>query len=149
MNENEIELDLRKEKTEKEKQKLRNMNTTALAYMGDAVYESRIREMLLRTRPLDIGHIHHEAVQYVSSDGQATAIKSMMKNFLTEEEIRLVKRARNRRMTSRPKNANPRKYKLATGFEALLGYLYLARETDRLNAVMNEAIRVIEEDKHE
>lgn len=129
--------------------KISSMNTTALAYVGDAVYELKIRELLLAKSRPDIDRIHREAVRYVSSEGQARAVKALMNGFLTEEETRLVKRARNKRATSRPRNADPRNYKLATGFEALLGYLYLAKEEQRLEEVMREAIKRTEETKDE
>ena len=70
----------------------------------------------------------------------------MMNDFLTEEEQKLVKRARNKRATSRPKNADPRKYKLATGFEALIGALHMDKDDARLEEVLAEAVRIIEED---
>ena len=120
---------------------IKSMNTTALAYIGDAVYELHIRELLIGRSKGDVGKVHKRAVSYVSSDGQAKAIKSMMNDFLTEEEQKLVKRA-----TSRPKNADPRKYKLATGFEALIGALHMDSDKARLEEVLAEAIRIIEED---
>jgi ribonuclease-3 family protein len=126
---------------------INNMNTTALAYLGDAVYELKIREMLVRTMKPDASKLHHEAIRYVSSAGQAKAVKEMMKGFLTEEEQKLVKRARNRRSTSRPRNADPKNYKLATGFEALLGFLYIDGRKERLEEVMDEAVRIVEEEE--
>lgn len=125
---------------------VKSMNTTALAYLGDAVYELEIREKLLKKNKGDAGRVHNMAITYVSSDGQAKAVKELINGFLNEEEIRLVKRARNKRATSRPKNADPRKYKLATGFEALIGALYLDENIERLNEVLSEAVRVIEEE---
>ena len=122
------------------------MNTTTLAYMGDAVYELQIRELLIGRNKGDVGKVHKRAIAYVSSDGQSKALKSMMKDFLTEEERKLVKRARNKRATSRPRNADPRRYKLATGFEAPIGALYLVGDKDRLEKVIHEAVRIIEED---
>ena len=122
------------------------MNTTTLAYMGDAVYELQIRELLIGRNKGDVGKVHKRAIAYVSSDGQPKALKTMMKDFLTEEERKLVKRARNKRATSRPRNADPRRYKLATGFEALIGALYLVGDKDRLEKVIHEAVRIIEED---
>ncbi len=114
--------------------------------MGDAVYELQIRELLIGRNKGDVGKVHKRAIAYVSSDGQSKALKSMMKDFLTEEECKLVKRARNKRATSRPRNADPRRYKLATGFEALIGALYLVGDKDRLEKVIHEAVRIIEED---
>lgn len=126
-------------------QEIQNLNTTTLAYMGDAVYEVRVRERLIEHDPHDAGRLHREAVKYVSADGQAAAVREMAKGFLTEEETRLFKRARNHRTMSRPKNADPKIYKLATGFEALIGCLYLSDESARLDEVMDEAMRIIDE----
>ena len=75
---------------------IKSMNTTTLAYMGDAVYELQIRELLIGRNKGDVGKVHKRAIAYVSSDGQSKALKSMMKDFLTEEERKLVKKARNR-----------------------------------------------------
>ena len=63
---------------------------------------------------------------------------------LTEEEQRLVKRARNKKFTTKARNADPVTYKWATAFEALVGYLYLAGETERLGQVIEEAIAIVE-----
>ena len=128
-------------------QKIQNLNTTTLAYMGDAVYEVRVREMLIEHDPHDVSRLHKEAVRFVSANGQAYAMKKMAEGFLTDEELRLYKRARNHRSMSRPKNTDPKVYKIATGFEALLGYLFLAEETDRMDEIITEAIRLIEEAK--
>ena len=114
--------------------------------MGDAVYELQIRELLIGRNKGDVGKVHKRALAYVSSDGQSKALKSMRTDFLTAEERKLVKRARNKRATSRPRNADPRRYKLATGFEALIGALYLVGDKDRLEKVIHEAVRIIEED---
>jgi len=69
----------------------------------------------------------------------------MREEFLSEEEISLVKRARNHKSASKPKNADPVIYKLATAFEALIGFLYLEENTDRLEEVIARAIAIIEE----
>jgi len=122
------------------------MNSTTLAYMGDAVYEVRIREMLIEHDPHDVNRLHKRAIRYVSANGQAKAVKEMLNGFLSEDEARLVKRARNHRTLSRPRNTDPKIYKLATGFEALVGYLFLAEEEERMDEVIQEAIRIIEED---
>ncbi|MDO4383658.1 MAG: ribonuclease III domain-containing protein [Eubacteriales bacterium] len=127
-------------------QEIQNINSTTLAYMGDAVYEVRVREMLIEQDPHDVNKLHKMAVRYVSAAGQAKAMKKLAEGFLTEEEVRLYKRARNHRSMSRPRNTDPRIYKIATGFEALLGYLFLAEESERLDEVIEEAIRIIEEE---
>lgn len=128
------------------KEELSRINTTALAYLGDAVYEVIVREMIVDRYPQDAGKAHHMAVHYVTAGGQAKAARVMMaQGFLTEEEEHLLKRARNHRSMSRPQHADPKDYKLATGFEALFGYLHLAGETERLAEIAAEAFRIIEQ----
>lgn len=119
-------------------------NTTALAYMGDAVYEVYIRKYVLRYVPSRAYRMNRMAVPFVCADGQARAVREMMsEGFLTEEEIRLVKRARNHTSTAKPRGSSPVEYKWATGFEALVGALYLDGETERLEEVIAEAVRIL------
>lgn len=128
------------------KQEIMQMNTSALAYLGDAVYEVMIRKYVLAGMPGDAGKAHKLAVRYVSANGQSKAARAMMVDgFLTDEEERLLKRARNHRTMSKPANADPKDYKVATGFEALVGYLHLSGDEERLEQIVNEAIKIIEE----
>lgn len=128
------------------RQEVLQINTSTLAYLGDAVYELMIREWLIEKKPNNVDKSHKAAIKYVSAEGQAKAAKAMIANaFLSEDEERLLKRARNHRTMSKPANADPRNYKVATGFEALIGYLYLLEEHSRLRAVVDEAIRIIDE----
>lgn len=128
------------------KQEIIQINTSTLAYLGDAVYELKIREMLVRTRPNNVDRSHKAAIRYVSADGQAKAARAMMATaFLSDEEERLLKRARNHRTMSKPSNADPKNYKVATGFEALIGYIYLLGDSERLNEVIGEAVRLLDE----
>lgn len=126
-------------------EEINRINTTALAYLGDAVYEVVVREMILMKYPMDAGRAHHGAVQYVSAGGQAKAARGMLaEGFLTEDEEHLLKRARNHRSMSRPQHADPKDYKLATGFEALFGYLHLKGNKERIYTIAEEAFRIIE-----
>lgn len=128
-----------------EKETIRKMNTNTLAYLGDAVFEVIVREKIVTERPGDVGRAHHTAVRYVSAAGQAKAAKAMIaEGFLTAEEEAVYKRARNHRSMSRPQNADPREYKIATGFEALLGFLYLSDERERLREIAAEAVRIVD-----
>ncbi|MDO4746374.1 MAG: ribonuclease III domain-containing protein [Bacillota bacterium] len=122
---------------------IKNMNTTALAYMGDAVYEQAVRKHILEGGLGDVNKLHRLATRYVSAPAQATIIKSLFDD-LTEEEQKLVKRARNRKYHTKAKNADPVTYKWATALEALIGYLYLSEEEQRLEWVMKRAIEIIE-----
>lgn len=121
------------------------VNTTVLAYLGDAVYELKIRKMLIdRGESLRANNLHRKATRYVSARGQAAAVKNLMKDFLSDEELSLVKRARNHKTSSHPRGADPVEYKLATGFEALIGELYLKGEMDRINEIVEIAVNIID-----
>ena len=88
----------------------KEINTTALAFLGDAVYEVYARKHVTETGTERADHLHRMAVKYVCADGQAKAVKSLMQDFLTEEEIKLVKRARNHKTTSKARSADPLQY---------------------------------------
>ena len=126
------------------------MNTTALAYLGDAVYEVEIRRRMLLKRPDHVDQLHRQSVVYVRAEAQAVAIRSLSE-ILTSEEADLVRRARNRKILSKPKNLDPLTYKLATAFEALIGYLYLSEQRERLEEILQRSVEIIEQEagKHE
>lgn len=120
----------------------RMMNTTSLAFLGDAVYEVYIRNHVMESGQVNANRLHSMAVKYVRAQSQAFVLKQMLGGFLTEEETALAKRARNHRSSSRPRHADPVDYKLATAFEALIGYLYLKRDEERAREIMAEAVRL-------
>lgn len=128
-----------------EKLNPREINTTALAFIGDAVYEIYARKTVMDTGQQNADRLHRMAIKYVCADGQAKAVKSLMADFLTEEEISLVKRARNRKTASKTRSADAVTYKLATAFEALMGFLYLDGQEERLKQIACEAMKRIEE----
>ena len=119
-------------------------NSIALAFLGDAVYERFIRERILRSGAVGADKMHREAVRYVKAASQEHVLRAMADN-LSEDEADVVRRARNHKITSKPKNADPVTYKMATAFEALLGYLYLEGREERLQAVMERAAQIVEE----
>ncbi|MDD6311412.1 MAG: ribonuclease III domain-containing protein [Firmicutes bacterium] len=121
----------------------KSLNTETLAYMGDAVYEQFVREMLLVEGGVKVNLLHRKATHYVKASAQAKAIKTLF-DSLYESEQALVKRARNHKFNSKAKNADAITYKWATAFEALVGYLYLAEENDRLQWVIDNAFEIIE-----
>lgn len=125
------------------KEDLRKLNTTALAYMGDAVYERDIREHILSKGIPDVNRLHRMSTMYVSAAAQAKIIKSLFDD-LSEEEQKLVKRARNRKYRTKAKNADPVTYKWATAFEALIGYLYLSGDEQRRAWLVGRAVEIIE-----
>lgn len=123
---------------------VKQINTTALAYLGDSVYEVAVREHLIKTGQVNADRLHRLAVRFVRAEAQALAVRELFPQ-LTDSEQHLVKRARNRKTSSKPKNADPVIYKLATAFEALIGYLYLSEQRDRLDWIISRAIQAINE----
>ena len=119
-------------------------NSIALAFLGDAVYERFIRERIVRHGSVGADKMHREAVRYVKAAAQEHALRAMA-DSLTEDEADVVRRARNHKITSKPKNADPLTYKMATAFEALLGYLYLDGQDERLAEIMERAAKIVEE----
>lgn len=106
----------------------KDRNSLALAYIGDAIYEVYIREYLLNQGLEKVNKLQKEATKYVSAKGQANYLKMMIDdNFLMEEEVTIVTRARNHKTNSHPKNTDIITYKNATGLEALIGCLYLEK----------------------
>ena len=130
--------------------KPKDISTTALAYIGDAVYEIYARRHVLGAGIPNVDMLHKYTVHFVCADGQAKALKALMTGFLTDEEVGLAKRARNHKTASKARSAGPVTYKLATAFEALIGYLYLDEQTERMEEIIYKAFEIIEgEDAHE
>lgn len=123
---------------------LLQMNTTVLAYLGDAVYELYIREHVIHTGKIRTDFLHRESVRYVRASAQAKIIRGLF-DMLPQEQQALVKRARNHKSATKPKNADPIEYKWATAFEALAGYLYLSGRRDELDRLFEQARRIIDE----
>ena len=125
---------------------LNTADTTALAYIGDAVYEVYIRKYVVGDAHAKTSEINERAVGFVNANSQAACVRKLMSDgFLTEDETALVKRARNRTNTAHPRGATPTEYKLATGFEALIGWLYMTGRTERLEEVVAKAIEITED----
>lgn len=129
---------------------VKQIKALALAYMGDAVYEQAIREHLLRSGRVKPNVLHREATHYVSAKSQAATLKMMQESgFLTEEEEAIMRRGRNAKSGSVPKNTDVITYNYSSGFEAVIGYLHLLGRTERVQEYIGEAIRFIELKKEE
>lgn len=111
----------------------------ALAYMGDALYDLIIRTVVLERGNRPVRDLHHIVVQYVSAEAQAK-IASALQDRLTEEEKAVYRRGRNAKPHTRAKNASMEDYLKATGFEAVLGYLYLTDNTERALELVREGL---------
>lgn len=118
----------------------RLLNPLQLALIGDAVYELFIRNYILANNiELTAHKIHVKAIGYVKAQSQST-IMHLLEGELTEEESYIFKRGRNTKSATVPKNADVRDYRMATGFETLIGYLHLIGNYERLNYIMNKAV---------
>jgi ribonuclease-3 family protein len=127
------------EKNMEEKKKPNQYAPLVLAYIGDGVYELYVRSRVIEEHPnLPAHKLHKKTVQYVKAHAQSNSIESMLE-MLTEEETAIYKRGRNAKSATVPKNANMTEYRRATGFEALIGYVYLSGNTERLNQLMEKA----------
>lgn len=115
----------------------RNINVITLAYMGDAVYEVYIRKALIDKNIALVDDLQKVAINYVSAKSQSKILNFLIDNgVLTLEEMDVVKRGRNYKRASHPKNTDILTYKNSTGFEALIGYLYLNNNKERLDNIM-------------
>ncbi len=124
---------------------IKEINGTALAYIGDAVYELKIRNYLITSGKIHGDVLHKSAIKYVSAPAQAKAIKQCL-DVLSEEEVGVVRRARNRKINTKPANVSPMTYKWATALEALIGYLYLCGRHERVDELVFKFIEAIEGD---
>jgi len=117
-------------------------NSLALAYIGDAVYEIYVRNYLLSKNIVKVKELQANSVKYVSARAQSKILEKMMEeNFFTEEEIVIIKRARNNKAKRRPKNTDIITYKYATGMEALVGYHHLCGNMQREKEIMDYVIK--------
>lgn len=115
------------------------MSPLVWAYMGDAVYEKFIREYVIRQGLCKNGLLHKKSIKYVSAKGQSQILKEI-EDFLTDEEKDIVRRGRNSNPHSTAKNVDIVEYKYATGFEALIGWLYLNEKEERLEEILKKCV---------
>ncbi|MBQ2896694.1 MAG: ribonuclease III [Clostridia bacterium] len=114
---------------------IKQYSPLALAFLGDAVYELYVRSKILAKTNAPADVLHKMAVKYVKASAQCEAF-DRIESLLTDEEMTVFKRGRNAKTNTKAKNAGLAEYKKATGFEALLGYLHVKGEDDRLNELL-------------
>lgn len=124
------------------------VNGIALAYLGDAVYEVFIRRHLIEQGLTKPNRLHHTATRYVSAKAQAALIDAMNEeDFLTETEQDAFKKGRNAKSHTSAKNTSVMTYRISTGFEAIVGYLSLTNQDDRIKEFAQWCIEHVEEGK--
>ena len=114
-----------------EEQDLRTYSPLTLAYIGDAIFELVVRTVLVERKNTQAEKLHKAATKIVKAETQALMIEAI-KEELAEEELAVYKRGRNAKAVTRAKNATMSEYRRATGFEALMGYLYLKGDIARM-----------------
>lgn len=113
------------------------INALVLAYLGDTIYENYVRRFLISKSISNVNDLQSESIKYVSAKSQAKFLLELIdRNYFTEEEMSVIKRARNYKNNSHPKNCDVVTYKYATGLEALIGYLDLTYQKDRIDEIM-------------
>ena len=131
-----IEL-IRRPETEAE---VNAMSPLTWAYIGDSVYELYIRMHLVNTTKMKPHKLHIEAIKFVKAKAQAEILQKIEES-LTEKEKEIVKRGRNAENHHLPKNATVQEYMYSTGFEALIGYLYLTKQEERLKEILEKCVK--------
>jgi ribonuclease-3 family protein len=114
-----------------------------LAYIGDAVYEVYIRSYVVNKIKTNVNSMNKMAVKYVKAEAQAKVARGL-KDLVSEKEWTILKRGRNQKSATVAKNASIGDYRYATGFEALIGYLYLSGNNDRIREIIKYSIDVLE-----
>ncbi|MCQ8260743.1 Mini-ribonuclease 3 [Streptococcus suis] len=121
------------------------INGIALAFEGDAVYSMYVRRHLIFKGLTKPNQLHGEANKYVSAKAQASLISALLEaQLLTEKEEEIYKRGRNTNSHTKAKNADVVTYRMSTGFEAVLGYLHMTEQMERLDELVNWCIDKIE-----
>ena len=116
---------------------LNSINIITLAYIGDAYYEVCIREFLINRGIIKVEELQREAIKYVSAKGQCIIVTYLIdNNILNDLELEIFKRGRNYKRSSHPKNTDIITYKMSTGFEAVIGYLYLSNNINRIRELL-------------
>jgi len=124
----------------------KNISNLALAYVGDSIYELYIRLYVVEKYSETMKGLHRKVIKAVSATGQANSFRKITQ-ILTEKEMQIFKRGRNTHTTSMSKNANPADYQTATGIEALIGYLYIEKNYERVELIMKKMAEVAFEEE--
>lgn len=130
----------------KEKNDAHLLPPLVLAYMGDSVFEMFIREKLITEGGRNVHNLHKRAITYVRAKAQSLMIHEL-ESVLSDEESEVVRRGRNANPHTVPKNADMSDYRYATGFESLIGFLFLTKQYERMNDIMEKAFVLISRER--
>lgn len=128
-----------------EKQDICSYSPLTLAYIGDGIYELVVRSMIVTDANAPVNKLHKRSSELVKAETQAKMAFYLRDNdILEEEEMRVLKRGRNAQSYTKAKNASVSDYRWATGFEALIGYLYLLDKSDRMLEIISMGLKVVQ-----
>ena len=119
---------------------LRTYSPLTLAYIGDGIYDLVIRTILVKKANCPVNRLHRQASALVKAGAQSKMME-VIEPVLTEEEERVYKRGRNAHSPTMAKHATMKDYRMATGFEALMGWLYLAGRIERLTQLVGLGLK--------
>ncbi|KRG10738.1 MULTISPECIES: Mini-ribonuclease 3 [Staphylococcus] len=122
------------------------LNPLTLAYMGDAVLDQHVREYIVLKLKAKPNRLHQEAKRYVSAKSQAETLEFLMENnWFTESEQDIVRRGRNAKSYTKAKNTDIQTYRKSSGLEAIIGFLYLEKEHERLTSLLECIVKNVDE----
>lgn len=124
--------------------KAKSISALGLAYIGDAVFELLVRDRIINLKEGSVNKMHKTAATYVNADAQSK-MYHMLLDIITEEEEGVLKRGRNAKSFTKPKNKRVTSYRHATGLEALFGYLYIKNDQQRINFLFEKCVSCVEE----
>ena len=131
-----------------EESRLRTYSPLTLAFLGDAVFTLFMRDYVVRKGNTNVNSLHKTTVGFVSANAQEKAVMALMEGGeLTAEELEIFRRGENAQTATHAKNASARSYHRATGFECLIGYLYLKEEHTRIKEILKRAIEINEDEQ--
>ena len=117
------------------------INSLVLAYLGDTIYENYVRLFLIEQGINHVKKLQEESLKYVSAKSQSKILRELVNNnVFTSDELEIIKRARNTKTNSHPKNTDIITYKEATSLEALIGYLKLENKEERIEEIMSKIL---------
>lgn len=122
---------------------VKEINTLVLAYLGDTIYENYVRKHFIKLGISNVKELQEKVIPFVSAKGQAKFLEILLNDdFFNDEEVSVIKRARNAKSHSHPKSCDILTYRHATAFEAVIGYLELLGKIERIKEIMNYILEV-------
>lgn len=122
------------------------LNPLSLAYVGDAVLDQHVRTYIILKLQSKPNRLHQEAKRFVSAKSQAVTLETLIETkWFTEEETDILKRGRNAKSYTKAKNTDVQTYRKSSALEAVIGFLYLEGQTERLHTLLDQIVKLVEE----